>query len=719
MTNVISFRPREGLEAGKQVKEFIAWTKGLTGFNKPDLPLDWDAWSWKVWMGVSLDFVKLGVSSRKKSFDPSKELLDPQIIDFAKAYVLQQQSLNITKNIQEVVAVRAVEAALLELEPKADITRVNMHVYDRASELIKENFKGDSAYRIGGQLQKLSEFIVEKGLSENSDTWVNLIKRPNDAHGHVKNKKDAEKKMPTQEALDALAEIWSAQPTDHRDIFVTSNCALLLSSPGRVGELNLLAADSLTYKDNSEGEPELFINWYGQKGYGFTDKPVPEVWKEFTLESVRRLKEISEEPRKLAKWLEENPDKFPIHENCPKVDQDAPLTPKQVLDALCVDALNQAPRVKLKAWITATLKVLNKSPEYLESKAILQEQFDSMYNGRWSEGKEDTHTLTLRKLNVYLREYWLPPYFPYTDGSKKMKYQYALNCYFEGQFNTSGGGYLKPFSLQAIDSNTLNSSLSIKKDSDKRSYNLNIFRRWGYKGEAYSMTTHQFRHYLNTIAAKGKIGEVEIARWSGRLDISQNKVYNHISDEERVESARGLGLGSQSTGLATLSSKHQPILLKDLAIAEDRVAHYTAYGVCVHDFAVEPCTKFRDCLTCKKHKCIKGDVEKERRIRLFRDGLEQTLKQATQGVEQEFYGADRWLTYSMDRLEKVNSLIEILENPEIEEGAVIECTDNGYSALKKGLAAQGKLPTLDAPTIGSTTPKPQADLSKLTALLGR
>ncbi|WP_345852577.1 hypothetical protein [Shewanella algae] len=718
MTKVISFRPKEGLKAEKQVKDFIAWSKGLTGFDKPDLPLDWDAWSWKVWMGVSLDFVKLGVSSRKKSFDPAKNLLDPQIIDFAKAYVLHQQSLRATQNIQEVVAVRAVEAALLELESIADITRVNRHVYDRASELIKENFTEANAYRVGGHLQKLSEFIVQKGLAESTDTWVNLIKRPNDAHGHVKNQKDAEKKMPTPEALDALAEIWSAQPTDHRDIFVTSNCALLLSSPGRVGELNVLAADSIAYKDNRDGKPELFINWYGQKGYGFTDKPVPEVWKDFTLESVRRLKEITEKPRKLAKWLEEHPDEFPIHENCPKVDQDAVLTPEQALDAMC--ARNDGfPRRSIRAWLKSTLKTLQKKPLWVKSKAILKEQLDNMYEGKWSEGKNDTYTLTLRKLNVILREYWLPSYFPYTDESKKMKYQDALNCYFEGQFNADGGGHLKPFSIQIIDNNTLNSSLSIKDDSDEKFHNLNIFRRWGYQGDVYSMTTHQFRHYLNTLAAKGKVGEVERARWSGRLDISQNKVYNHISDEERVENARGVGLGSQSTTLATLSSKHQPILLKDLGVAEDRIAHYTEYGVCVHDFAVEPCTKYRDCLTCKKHKCIKGDAEKERRIRLLRDGLEKTLKQATHGVEQAFYGADRWLTYTMGRLEKANALIGILENPEIAEGAVIVCSDNGYSALEKGLAAQGKLPTLDAPAIGSETPKPTADLRKLRGLMGR
>lgn len=721
MDNVIAFRRKEGLEAEEQVKEFVEWAKGLTGFDKPDLPLDWAAWRWKDWMGVSLDFVKLGVNARSKSFDPSTELLDSNIMDFAKAYVLQKQTLNATRDIIEIVAIRALEKALLNAGMTPDITRVNAHVYDDAGVLIEQEFKPDRAYRVGVQLQKLAEFIAEKGLAESKDTWVNGIKRPNDAHGHVKNEKNAQKKMPTEAALNALAEIWAAGPTYHRDIFSTSNCALLLASPSRVGELNVLAADCLIYKDNREGKSELFINWYGQKGFGFTDKAVPEVWKFFAEESVRRISEITEKPRKLAKFLEENPDQFPIHDNCPKVAQDTLLTPELVLKAVCVDPTAK-PRLKFKAWLKEAIKTLSKKRLYQKSVEMLQEQLDNLYEGRWQEGKQDIPTLTLRKLNIYLREYWLPPEFPYTDHSRKMKYQNALNCYFEGQMHIEGKGYFKPFSIMAIDNNTLNSCLTVgaSEAGKVKSKNLNIFKRWQYEGEEYSMTTHQLRHYLDTIAAKGGVGEVERARWAGRLDISQNRVYNHISDEERVEDARNLGIGGASTKLATLTSKHKPILLKDVGVEDDRVAHYTEFGVCVHDFAVEPCTKFRDCLTCKKHKCVKGDAEKERRIRQMRDSLEETLKQASKGVEEGFYGADRWLSYAMERLDKANALINLLENPEVAEGAVITCLDNGYSVLEKGLAAQGKLSSsADTLALGAATPKPQADLQKLMGLLGR
>ncbi|EKD74304.1 MAG: hypothetical protein ACD_45C00005G0009 [uncultured bacterium] len=46
--------------------------------------------------------------------------------------------------------------------------------------------------------------------------------------------------------------------------------------------------------------------------------------------------------------------------------------------------------------------------------------------------------------------------------------------------------------------------------------------------------THQFRHLLNTMAQRDGLSQSEIARWSGRADIKQNRVYDHMSEFELV-----------------------------------------------------------------------------------------------------------------------------------------------------------------------------------------
>jgi hypothetical protein len=681
-----------------------------------DAPLDWEAVNWSYWI-KSLAFSKLGANVRSKGFG-SSDVLDSEMLDFAKAYCIHQQTLNRTAEVTQVVALRLVEKALKDLNCPANITLVHGGVMDRAAELCDDRSvheSKDRAYRIGQQLQSLSSFLDNNQLVAKPSHWKNPIPRPTDTEGHVKREEDRKKKMPDPKVLDALAEIWVAKPTEHRDIFATSNSVILLSAPGRVDELNQLAKDCVVWKENSNGDQELFLNWYGQKGFGFSDKPIPKTFQPFCLEAIERIKSITEEPRRLAKALEENPDEFPIHAECPNVGQDQILTHGQILDAMCLEASQGSLRHCVKTWLSQTLKVLDKRNDCKASKEIMREALAGMYAGRPSPEKRDVLTLTLRKLNIFIREYWLPPTFPFTTESKKLKFQHALNCYHSYQFEKKLKAKL--FSIEAQDNNKLNASLTPA--TGAREKGLSIFSRWGYDGDDFGLTTHQFRHYLNTLAAKGNVGEVERARWSSRLDLSQNKVYNHETTEEKVEKARSVGLGAQKTNLAELSARNEPITLKDLGGRGDRIAHTTLYGKCEHDFAVEPCPKFRGCLACSEHKCIKGDDEKLRRIKFEKAAVRASLENAQRGVDAGYFGADKWLQDTMRHYEMVCELVEHLENPEVSDGAVISCRDGGFTDVTKALAARGKLEDGSIPRLSSGKAEPSFDQSKLRNLLGR
>ncbi len=59
-----------------------------------------------------------------------------------------------------------------------------------------------------------------------------------------------------------------------------------------------------------------------------------------------------------------------------------------------------------------------------------------------------------------------------------------------------------------------------------------VFERFGMveaDGTVIRMNTHQFRHWLNTLAQAGGMSQLEIARWSGRKDVRQNAAYDHVS----------------------------------------------------------------------------------------------------------------------------------------------------------------------------------------------
>lgn len=717
MSDVLKFKPKANLAAEQQVKEYVAFAKRLTkGCDKDGLPLPWDEVNWKAWMGRSLAFSKLGKNIRSKSFAPD-DVIDSQLIDFAKAYCLHQQSLNSTKEIAEIVAIRLVEKALIDLGYEANITLVHAGVMDRAAEICDDrdvHKSEDRAYRMGQQLQALSNFLDENGLVVAKSHWSNPIPRRNDAPGHKEREEGRKKKMPDPAALDALAEIWVAKPTASRDIFTTANCVILLSAPGRTNELNELASDCLLWKENVDDEQELFLCWYGQKGFGYTDKPVLKTFRPFCLEAIDRIKAITEEPRQLAKWLEENPDEFPKHGECPDIDQDVILTHEQVLAAMCLEGSQGTPRHSVKMWLKQTLTILNKRVDCAAPKVILGEALDGMFAGKPGPGKEDVLTLTLRKLNVFVREYWLPPTFPFTTEARKTKFQDALNCYYSYQLEKN----FKPklFSIETMDNNRLNASLT--NAAGARGKGLNIFERWGYKG--LGITTHQFRHYLNTLASKGNVGEVERARWSARLDLSQNKTYVHESADELEERGRAVGLGQSNKSLAQRSSSNEPILASELGGMEGKIAHKTIYGFCIHDFSVEPCPKFRGCLGCSEHKCVKGDDEKLRRIKIQKEFLRETLENAQKGVEEEYFGADKWLGDAVRDYEMACQLVNILEDTELPDGSVVACEDVYSTDMTKALASQG---LLDDQNVLKLEPSKdtgtQVNHDKLREILGR
>lgn len=711
MTDIVLFKPREQLSAEQQVSEFIAMAKRITAFDyKADgsyYPLKWDNVNWGDWLGIG--FVKFGVHSsrlRPAATVPllPEEIMDVELIDFAKAYCLYGQAIKRTKTVKEIEALRAIEHALVLLRGKADITLVDEAVLDEAAGFLKKNYSPGGANRSGNHLAKLGTFLTDMRLVPKPIMWKNTIPRPLGSDiAHRTRKEAAEKKLPNPKALDAVAEIFANKPTATRDILTTSMCAMSMCAPSRAGELVEAIKAPFDEKKTRDGKPELFVKWFSEKGFGRNNKPIPETMAPIYKEAVRRVADITEDARELAKFLEENPDKFPMHDGCPDVGQDAVLLPEQVCESLqlAYPGAGYAARTKLKSWLKYNIEVIRRSrsqDKYPKTFAILNEALAGLADLGRRKPKgvtksefyhaNDTYTLTLRKLNIILREYWLPPHFPYVSDKRITKYSEALFCFFENDLSEDPAYKTRRYSLQVIDSNTLTTDLF----SGKKANYQSLFERWGYEGAEYKINTHQFRHWLNTLAQKGNVGQVEVARWSGRLDISQNRVYNHRSPEDEVAGMKRVGLGAQPSSLAQLSRTNEPVLISDIGGSGrgDRIAHVTIYGFCEHDFAMEPCQKYRGCITCKKHKCVKGNEEKLRRLKFERDQMKPQLDKAANAAAEGFYGADRWLDDYMKKFERYEQLIAVLEDPAVEEGAVIQLTDDGFSPLKQAIEMRGE-----------------------------
>ena len=227
MTNVVLFTPKSELDKKQNLQEFISFAKQL-----PPLSQEMDYES-NYWKGV-VNFTKLGVNARDKT---PENLLHPSIIPFAKAYVIYCKSVEKTKNTHQLKAIRVIEKAILQSHPDIDVTQIDSNVLDRAAQIAREKY-GTGSYQAGCHLEKLCDFLVNKKIVEYF-SWKNPINRPEDTIEKVgkKGKEARDKRLPDEDALLAIAEIFSLgeENLSPRDIFTTSTMTLLLSAPARRG----------------------------------------------------------------------------------------------------------------------------------------------------------------------------------------------------------------------------------------------------------------------------------------------------------------------------------------------------------------------------------------------------------------------------------------------------------------------------------------------------
>ncbi len=673
MSNILLFKPQAELDARANLKVFIAMCRDkLTVFGAD---LNWDSNAWpKV-----CNFTVMGAPAR--GYSP-EQLLDAEIIPFAKAYMRYQQGHNPTKLKNEIKAIRCIEKALLQVKGNADITLVDANVMDIAAVVARE-FQA-SAYQAGIALRKLVEFLNESRIISRQIIWKNPNSKPAElirTDSEAKAKRDA--KMPDEQWLDWMAEMFANDLQASRDRFTTSIFGLLMCAPSRITEIQNLPANCLHYEVDDQGTKCVGLRFHGGKGFGCDIKWSSEVFNETAIEAVRRLTVLSEAGRKLARWYEENPDNFYRHESCPAVGETQSLTDEQACMALGLSSEALRPSSRLRQYFKA-----------YEPYQVLKARGES---------------LTLAFLNTYCRSQ-LPEGWPWKNKELQVKFSGALCCFRWNELR--GDMPPSPVLLWVPSKSTFTTDLNYI-DGQEQS----IWKRNGYKnldGSEISMTSHQVRHYLNTIGQQNALGELYIARWSGRANIHQNATYNHMTTDEYVALAKGVGVGSALVKIKA----NLPVTFADLEAVGEGIAHVTEYGFCVHDFSMLPCQKHRDCLNCTEQVCVKGDDSKLQRLTQQREGIRLQLKktqEASSSGEFDVGSVDRWTAHQTKTLERVEQLIQIIESPDTANGAVIRMRhDQEFSPLKRALAAKSSTPKLSAPAKDIEEP----EIDELRALLG-
>ncbi len=640
MANIVYFKPGQKVGVRNNLAAFIKLAREqLTVFGAG---LEWEAPVWPKLIGFS----KLGVTTRKPQ---PEQLMDDNFIDFAKAYFRYQQGHKRTQTFNESKALQVIESALIQVTGSAHVFAINIAVLDEAAKLTTQHYSKGAAYHCGRELERLANFLTEYKLTTiGIQGWKSPINRKSDKNKTgAKAKEEREKKLPNEFALNALAEIFANNLENERDKFTTSVFAMLMCAPSRISEVLVLPADCEVYDVDKDGNPAYGWRFYSAKGFEGNIKWIPSTMVSVAKTAVFRAKKLSNSARDLAKWIEDNPNKFFRHANCPNVAADTPLTKEQACQALGLSVSNDGG--------TAAL------------------------NQRKLSGANGAHTLNSLWKHVMSR---LPKGFPWFDKSKGIKYSNALFALNSKQLNRNKSTSFAE--LQKPTVNLFNNDLSPRESLE---YNhQSIFDRHGYKneiGERLKLTSHQARHLLNTIAERGGLSQLEQAEWAGRADLKQNKVYNHMTTEELVGMAESLDVTKPVSGAVDTPKRKIPVSQQEFNMLEQGAAHVTKFGYCVLDFTQTPCQMYRDCIHCSEQVCVKGEAEKLRRLKDQLVNTERLLELAQKGLAEADFGADKWVISHQRDEKRLKEIIAILEDPSIEDGAQIKLVGNGFTQLKR------------------------------------
>ncbi|ENP0825398.1 hypothetical protein ACEUKD_11040 [Vibrio diabolicus] len=655
MSNIVIFKPRVELTAKENLENFIDLAKNRIQLWSSGGGFKWEHNQWPTHF-KSIRF--LSFENRQlhhtKPTPPEICLLEPYL-DFAKAYLRYTQNIKQTKTYSRTIsALIFLEKAMRNLDGKSNITRAAPRHFTEACNLIlKEKMKDKTG--IGIELKRLADNISKFGITVHATkTWVHPFfgKNANESSLNTGSAKARKEKLPDDDALLALAEIFSNGYTgmqDDEDTYVSCHTCILLSAPQRISEGRWYRTNLLVTENDSLGNPQLYLSYWVSKNAKYVRKEVPKTMAEHTKESVKRLLKMTKEGRELAWHYESNRTQFYRHKDCPDVDDDEILSVEQITQAL-------------------GLKNRKACEDFIRKESGSYSLTTWTLNRLWKEVVLPKH----KRLNPYF-PYQVPPSEQGIGKTPKMSE--SLLCFRYLQLS----GYKKtsPILLVPFNRDYYAKRLEYREiKRGKKIVNMSIFLKNGYGN--LSLRSHQCRHFLNTLAQEAGIGIEAITTWSTRVSQRQSRVYMH---QDPLDKAKNIASQSEHEIL-----QPEPVSEDEYALMDKGAVINTRYGVCSHDYTLTPCQKHAECLDCSELLVCKGHQKTIDAIKDEYSKLTENLMAAKAQIEAGRQVASRWYEFHTEKYDRLTELLSIIDTSSVENGSIIKQVGSDFSHQQRIIA---------------------------------
>ena len=562
--------------------------------------------------------------------------------DFAKLIIASRaaaRGAGYTFQKAMVNALRYLYEALFQSGSADPARLLKLHFQTAAKNAEKSQSHG-GAYQIGQLLQEIAGFVDENRLTSAAIHFKNIISHPPHMDGtDEKSQAKGMEKMPSQLALDALASASNAPESDNERIMLRV-IDLLVAGGFRIGEALTLPLDCWveeTGRDQSssgntgQAVKRCGLRYIPEKGGLPVVKWLPDRTVPFAKRAVEDLTRLCAGARRAAALLEKNPDRVPLGEGL--------ISPDEHVDRYRLSEIMGLNERTVRQIVSFELKV-----------PLVNTGNKGHHRNLYRLGDVEKALMARRpELDVVK----LP-------GNRMQKLSESLCVMFLNQFDSAKNAIR--FLPQLIGYRQIRTALGAEE------YAASVFSRRGLTnsdGTRMQIKTHAFRHWLNTLADQGGLSDIQLALWMGRRDVSQNVAYKHGTVVQRAKWAReALQSGKLSGAISEIYDEiNDPVEKGTFLETFVNVAHFTDFGVCLHDYSLDPCQHHLNCVSgCGEFARTKGDQEERKKLRELRVFTARELELAKKAVQEDEFNADAWVNHNQRILDGCDAALAVDED---------------------------------------------------------
>uniref|UniRef100_E6PHT1 Uncharacterized protein n=1 Tax=mine drainage metagenome TaxID=410659 RepID=E6PHT1_9ZZZZ len=581
--------------------------------------------------------------------------------ELAKAYIVMLRLNRGATNNRQGVFLRAIRYVYgaCPLPVRHDPTLLTREHFVKAEIRAREREKASSAYRMGVHIQEFADLVDRHGLTRAPIHFRASIKRPSGlADRTSSNFEQRVAGLPTTAILDALGSLANDPKVAENsfDLLCMRLTELLFVGGFRIGELLTLPANTLVrdfvldeYReirvDPTTSEPleRIGLRYWPEKGGEPLVKWVPTATNALALRALGDIERICAPARKNARWLEAHPGEVNVD-----VPDDAMLDMKMVASVVGLAGGGDA-------------------ISFLKTRAKGRMVTLSVRGRAWNiSGRALKEALATdrRDRPVLVR-----------DDGRKQTLADSLCVMF---LNESHRGTRST-------NRFISTPVTLQQMSDflsGRSGIASVFERFNYRddeGKPLRVKTHAFRRLLNTMAQRGGLSQVEIARWMGRRKLTDNRAYDLRTASEMASEMRKLVEQNDVYGTIADQVKMLPEVERS-AFIESRLAmvHTTPHGQCASNIAENPCASAVSCLGgCRHYLRKKGDEKSKTRLQSIEAETRIALQRAREAESQGKFNAANWVKAQETVLRTITAALAIDDDDNVEHGALHPVSPDG------------------------------------------